>query len=56
MGMHLGGGSGVGEEGISLQEQHQLGSLSQVIGDGPLSHDALRLRDKSGGKEGAIRG
>ena len=52
--VHLGGRPTVGEEGIGLQEQHQLGALTQLIGDGPLPHDALGLLDKGGGKEGTI--
>jgi hypothetical protein len=54
MEVHLGGGTTVGEEGIGLQQQHQLGALAQLIGDGPLPHDALGLLDKGGGKKGTI--
>ena len=54
--MHLGGSTTVGEEGIGLQQQYQFGALTQLIGDGPLPHEALGLLDKSGGKKGTIQG
>jgi len=56
MEVHLGGSTAVGEEGIGLQEQHQPGTLSQLIGDGPLPHDALGLLYKGGRKKGTIQG
>ena len=56
MEVDLGRSTNVGEEGIGLQQQHQLGTLAQVIGDGPLPHEALRVLYKGGGKEGTIRG
>ena len=44
----------VGEEGIGLQEQHQSGTLSQLIGDCPLPPDASGLLYKVCGKDGTI--
>jgi hypothetical protein len=38
MKVHHCGSTAVGEEGIGLQQQHQLGALAQLIGDGPLPH------------------
>lgn len=54
MEVDLGGSANVGEEGSSLQQQHQLRTLAQLIGDRPLPHDALRLLDKGDGKKGTI--
>lgn len=54
MEVYLCGSANVGEEGIGLQEQYQPGTLSQLIGDGPLPHDALGLLYKGGGKKRTI--
>jgi hypothetical protein len=56
MEVYLCGSTAVGEEAIGLQEQHQPGPLSQLIGDGPLPHEALGLLYQGGGKKGTIQG
>jgi hypothetical protein len=55
MEVHLGGCTTVGEEGIGFEQQHQLRTLAQLIGNRPLPHEALRLLDKGGGKKGTIQ-
>jgi hypothetical protein len=52
---HLGSRTTIGEEGIGLEQQHHLRPLAQVIGDRPLPHEALRVLDKGGGKQGTIQ-
>jgi hypothetical protein len=47
---HLGGGLDIREEGIGLQEQHQRGTLSQLIRDCPLPHDTSGLLQEIIGK------
>lgn len=44
----------IGEEWTVIQEQHQRGSLSQLVGDGPLLSDAPGLLDKIGWKAGTV--
>lgn len=55
MEVHLGSRTTIGEEGIGLEQQHQLRTLAQLIGDHPLPHEALRLLDKGGGKQRTIQ-
>jgi hypothetical protein len=50
MEVHRGSRTTIGEEGIGLEQQHQLRTLAQLIGNRPLPHEALRLLDKGGGK------
>ena len=45
-----------GEKGIGLQQQYQLRTLAQLVGYGPLPHQALRLLDNGCGEEGPIQG
>jgi hypothetical protein len=54
MEVDLGGGATVGEKGVGLKQQHQLRTLTQVIGNRPLPHDTLGLLDKGSGKKGTI--
>ena len=48
--------SDIGKERVSVQEQHQVGSLPQLIGDGALSNDAPGSLHKIGWKVGMMEG
>jgi len=52
--LHLSTGLGVGDEGLVVQEEHQSGSLPQLVWDGTLPHELLGLFEKIGGKHRAI--
>jgi hypothetical protein len=44
----------IGQQRISMEEPHQLGALSPLIGNRPLPHNGLSLLHKIGGKIGTI--
>ncbi len=47
MEVHFCGCLDIGQEGVSMQEQHQRGTLSQLLRDCPLPHDTLGLAPRN---------
>jgi hypothetical protein len=53
---HAGGGLGVGQERLIVQEQGQFGALPQLIPDGATAGEDLGLGEELGGEVGAVGG